>query len=62
MRLAVPLAAVLLWGISALLFVGPAFALIWFGGVGLWVWLVFPMPFAALIVAEAVRRLRAPRR
>jgi hypothetical protein len=53
MRLAVPCAVILLWGLSAISLYGPALAMIWLGGLGLWLWLVLPLPFAALILAEA---------
>jgi hypothetical protein len=63
MRLAIPITAVLLWGVFTLL-TGPVFAFAWFGtwgyGAWLWAWLVFPLPFATLLLIEAWRRLRKP--
>ena len=58
--LLVSFAALGIWALSAVTFIGLLAPLAWGGGVGLYAWLLFALPFAAYVLVYAFRRWREP--
>lgn len=57
--LLVSFAALAFWAFAAITFAG-FLSLVWFGHLGWYVWLGFPIPFAVYVLVYAFRRWREP--